>query len=586
MAVVLGTILGGGAAANAATAALSTGVLRVKLSQPGTTDPLGLPGKQGGGYDGAGVMMAAIAPMEGNKLLTCWMDSDVTRIEAGWQGKCAVVALHADAAPSIVAPPTQITDYPGDRPFNHPSIASTADGKYALVNFASTKDAIANTEQYVMVLDANGSKVGEPVNIDDDPQDLNGGGNHGGGSIVRVGDQFVAAFQHNGNESYVVGITLAGTTVTRTWKTEIFRPTNIGRPECTATGATTALCCTEVGNNRPPEIGIGCAVLDTASGAVQKSAIVGPSDPERQVFMNQATVAYLGNNTCAVGAVMSDGGGKRTSRKGSNASMVYSVACDTLAVLDKTDPITNAVAPFQRHAQITSSIFGGDGVSHVASLGCSSTGSGNAGMQMVSIGAGGKIAFDKATGLLPVAPLCDTTYLANLGLRNPMVQGRDFIRHVGGVPNPGFGNPNGWMPEVSHFTVAAIPAVDPQHAKTANARNSLYLSFIPVGYQKGLSVTVGGTKPVDQIPTGPSPGASDPTNTPPNVGGGGPSGGPSGGNAPGPNGTRGGFDEGASSSGCACGAAGRGASGSAIMLALGLFVASVARRRASREGRS
>jgi MYXO-CTERM domain-containing protein len=586
LAVVLGTLLGGGAVANAASVQVSTGILRVKLSQPGQPGPgqlgggkldPGLPGLSGG----AGVMMASLAPMGGDRILVCWMDSDVQRIEAAWQGKCAVVALHADAAPSVVVPPTQITDYNGDRPFNHPSMAATADGKYALVSFASTKDSLANTDQLVMVLDANGAKVADPINIDGDGA-LDGvlnkdrGGNHGGGSIVRVGNDFVAAFQHNGIESYVVGLTLAGTTVTQTWKTEIFRPTNIGRPECTATGPTRALCCTAVGNNRPPEIGVGCAVLETTTGQLQKTAIVAPSDLEQRVFMNQATVAYLGNNTCAVGAVMSDGGGKTRGRKGGSTSMVYSIACDTLAVLDRTDPIAKPVAPFQRHAQITSSVFGADGVGHVAAIGCSSTGSGNAGLQMVSFDAAGKIAFDKQAGLLPVAPLCDTTYLANLGLRNPMVQGRDFIRHVGGVKNPGFGDPKGWMPEVSHFTVAAIPAVDPQDAKSPAAKNSLYLSFIPVGYKKGVTVTVGGTKPVDQIPTGPSPGTSDPSDTPPNAGGPNGSGGASG---DGPGGHGGSGDSG-NASGCTM-SGGRDAAPSGLLIAIGLAGAWATRRRAS-----
>ncbi len=492
-----GVLIGGASIASADTVQLATGILPVKLSDSGRV----------GRETGAGVMMAALTQMENNKILVTWMDSDVQRIDSGWQGKVAVIQLNADAAPSIVTPPTQITAFQGNRPFNHPAVDATPDGKYALINFASTLEDGQDTNQYVMVVDSSGTVL-TPHPIEIDSQD---GGNHGAASIHSTGaNTFIAGYQHNNNESWVAGLTLdtSGATpkVNVDWNTLFYRPTNIGRPEIAVINSTTAVACTEVGNNRPPEVGIGCAVMDVTNGNVVKKTIVAKSLPNQKQYMNQATVAYMGNNVVAVGAGMSDGAGRDNNRLGANTSMLLTIDATSLAVIDQTNPATDAVAPFQRHAQLVSTMWADTGATSVASIGCSSTGSGGAGLQMVQLSAAGMIQpMDKQGGLLPVATQCDTAYLANAGLRNPRDQGRDFIRHIGSVANPSFNQPHGWMPEVSHFAVAMIPAVDPSKSNDPQARNSLYMSFIPTAWMQGIQVTMSGVVNVSSIPTGPSP---------------------------------------------------------------------------------
>ena len=118
-----GFLFGGAAVADASTVQLATGILPVKISQSGTVRRA----------TGAGVMMASITPMENNKIFAVWMDSDIQRpnnARSNWQGKVAVIQLNADAAPSIVTPPTQISSNGGNRPYNHPSVATTPDGKF------------------------------------------------------------------------------------------------------------------------------------------------------------------------------------------------------------------------------------------------------------------------------------------------------------------------------------------------------------------------------------------------------------------------------------------------------------------------
>ena len=87
------------------------------------------------------------------------------------------------------------------------------------------------------------------------------------------------------------------------------------------------------------------------------------------------------------------------------------------------------------------------------------------------------------------------------GPAQPADQGRDFLQTLGNVPNPGFQDPKGWMPEVSNFAVSLVPAVK----ESTSIRNSLYMSFAPIAWDKSVTVSMGEAVDVSQIPTGPSP---------------------------------------------------------------------------------
>jgi hypothetical protein len=501
----VGFLFGGIQVADAATVQLATGILPVKISQSG---------KVGRGT-GSGVMMASMTEMAGNKILAVWMDSDVQQgprngggnNRGKWQGKSAVIQLNADAAPSIVAQPTQISQNGGNRPFNHPTLATTPDGKYAVVHYAATIENPNNAQMYVQVMDATGATLSQPLRVDEGET----GDDHGASHILSVSaDSFVIGWLHNNNDTYLAGLKIdtTGATpkLTKTWQTKIFTPTNIGRVEVVNTDATHVAACVAVGNNRPPEVGIGCALVDHTTGQIAKRAIVAKSQPGNRIYMNQPTLAAMSPNVLGLGVIMSNGAGRNNNRHGTNSSMMLTLDATTLAVLDKTDPATNPIAPFQRHSRLISALHQDSGQTFAAFMGCSSTGAGGAGLQMVALDTAGKIQqLDRQAGLLPVASNCDTAYLSNRGLRNPNDQGRDFVRHIGNVVNPGFNNPRGWMPEVSHFTIATVPAVDPKASQDPQARNSLYMSFVPSAWAKGLQVAMSGVVDVGQIPAGASP---------------------------------------------------------------------------------
>ncbi len=530
--VSAGCVLSAAASAHAnPTVEMQTGVLLVKQSLDGKV----------GRETGAGVMMSALTQLTNNKILVTWMDSDVPRIDSGWQGKVAVIQINQKSAPSIVVPPTQITAFQGERPFNHPQVATDASGKYAVINFASTKDQGDNTRQYAMVVDENGKVVVDATQFGRND------GNTGAASIQYAGkdangnSRFIAGYQHNNNESLVAGLVLdtsgATPTLTQTYDKEFYRPTNIGRPEIAIVDADTATVCTEVGNNRPDEYGIGCAVINTNDGtiltggggdAVGKdvhNGIVVASHPDQapKIYMNQATIAPLGNGQCALGVVQSNGAGRNNNRGGTNVSLLYQVDCKTLKVLSQTMP-TMGVAPFQRHAALITSQYGNQGQTFVGHLGCSSTGGGAAAIQMVGVDQVKGIQMLDSTArqsqLLPVSWSCDSAWLSNKGLRNPNDQGRDFIRAISGVANPGYQVPGGWMPEASSFLVTSVPFVrgqangggggggDGGGAKYTNdggtelQRNSLHLSFLPVAWDPKVQVVMSASVDANQVSPG------------------------------------------------------------------------------------
>jgi MYXO-CTERM domain-containing protein len=509
--------------AEAATVQLSTGVLLVKQSSNAKVSR----------GTGAGILMPRLAPIGGNKLMAIWMDSapdsivpqsDSNDNNGYWEGKVSVIQLNAEAAPTIVNT-QQFTSFTGDRPFNHPRHAAGGSGDYVIIAFASSMEDPDITNEYVMALDATGavlSLTGKSLNGDNQVTDSNGkaqpvlnigqndGDNHGASDILFSGtdssgvDHFLGTYQHNNNDIYAYGLAVTrtangGVNVVESWKNKIVTPANIGRGTCALTGTTTATCCSAKGNNRPPEVGIECVALDTTTGIVSNKSIVAASNPEQKVYMNQPSLTFLGNGTCALGYQMSDGTGR--SQNGhflsANTSQAATIDCTTLTVKNTQQ----AIAPFQRHATMSSSVFGNQGQMFISSLGCSSTGAGGAGLQLVSVDSNGMMTVDKENNMLPVMWQCDTAWLSYKGLRNPNNQGRDFLHSVGGIVNPGYGDPKGWMPEVSNFDIALIPAV---HDSTAT-RNSLYMSIIPIAWDKSVQVSMGAAVDVSQIPTGPSP---------------------------------------------------------------------------------
>jgi hypothetical protein len=574
---------------------VNTGVLLIKQSSNGKVSR----------GTGAGILMPRLERLSSDRLMAIWMDSapDATVPHSNandnngyWEGKTAIIQMSATEAPTVTST-QQMSNFSGDRPFNHPRLAAPVDangnpGNYVVVNFASTMDDPNITNQYVMVLDATGKAVTKPLDVGQ-----HDGNNHGAAEMHFVStdangvDHFVGGYLHNNNDSYAFGVDVTvdatGTyTVKKTWENLFTRPANIGRPTIAITAPDRITACAAKGNNRPPEDGIQCAVIDATNGQTITKQIVAASHPSQKIYMNQPTIAPLGNGLCALGAVMSDGQGRNNNGhfKGSNTSMAYTIDCNTLEIKDTQ----TAVAPFQRHSVLTNTLYGSQGQTFIGSLGCSSTSAGGAGLQLIGIDSVGKMTVDKVNNLLPVMWQCDTAWLSYKGLRNPNNQGRDFLHTLGSVPNPGYQNPNGWMPEVSHFAVSLVPAPLDGNA----TRNSVFASFVPIAWDPAVQVIMGTTVDVSQIPPGPSPtvgGSTTPTvgGTDPTVNGGVANGGvaaPTGGtNVGGGGGSephqvyQGSSDSG----GCSVGAAGAGggAAEGLGLAAVGLGLVAASRRR-------
>jgi MYXO-CTERM domain-containing protein len=368
--------------------------------------------------------------------------------------------------------------------------------------------------------------------------------------------------------SYARGLVLhADGTLEKTYLTNVVTPANIGRPTIAATSADRSMFCAAKGDNRPPEVGIECAYLDAISGDITTKSVVAHSDEnaEPKIYMNQPQLALMDNGRVALQVVQSDGAGKNNNNKGANLDHLYMFQPSDTA-FEELDHIKN-IGPYQSHPTICSGKFGVDGKMTVAMLDESITGVGLPGMQMAPYDATTKTfsKLDKFGQLWMVGFHGDSGYLANLYGQNPNTQGRDFLRCLGDVPNPGHGVEGGYMPTVETFFVA------PHSGRQAmEKKNALFVSFVPA--KVDVPVDPAPPEPVDQGATtsgdDPTTGASgDPVHD------------PSGGQTP-PTSSQ---FPGQAKSGCACSTEGNGDSGAAGALALvGLAMVFASRRR--REG--
>jgi MYXO-CTERM domain-containing protein len=105
--------------------------------------------------------------------------------------------------------------------------------------------------------------------------------------------------------------------------------------------------------------------------------------------------------------------------------------------------------------------------------------------------------YDPQMDLWPAAWYGDSGHLSNWYGRNPMRQGRDFMRCIGGVENPGYHVPNGYMADVKSFFVGAVHGRVP-----GDAKNSLFLSLVPGHMDKKPA-------PQNPIPAGETPSTGD-----------------------------------------------------------------------------
>ncbi|MFO0550596.1 MAG: hypothetical protein U0271_19535 [Polyangiaceae bacterium] len=457
---------------------------------------------------------------DGGKIyvVTIYMSSKVSGDDGPWQCKCSSVELSSDAAPTIVADQVQLTKNNGDRPCNHPKAASN--GK-SVVWLYGTDTNNANTQTYVSAVDHMCQPIMEPKKIS-----ANNNNNEGAPDIAYNGENyFTGGYLSTGENdiSIAVGLHLVDlgggqVTVEKTYSKNVVTPANIGRPTITAASPDRSLFCAAKGNNRPPEEGVQCAWMDAITGDIMFKQIIAPSQPGQKIYMNQPTVMTLENNYFALHVLESSGEGKTNNKKGSNTAHDYIITPGADAFVIAAHEV--GLGNYPTHSSICSGAYGPDGEVHFASFGAAVTGNGQPLLQFFRYV--NSIESDPTHNTWVAGWYADSGKLANLYGANPNTQGRDFLRCTGDIPNPGFGQPNGFLPSVKTFF--AVP-----HAGRipGEEKNSQWLTFVPGWTSEPITadppadvkdVKLGpqGQDPVDSNPPDPSdPSDPAPTDPPP-----------------------------------------------------------------------
>lgn len=330
---------------------------------------------------------------------------------------------------------------------------------------------------------------------------------------------FLFGVQRNNQQAQVMRVNVkvvdGKATVTVPFLKTIIQNAQHNRPQiaCPTDGplGATAVVTSVEANTQPANIGVRAVLVDTTNGKVIQSKLIAKSDPNNRIYAVQPSAAYISPDVVAIQwqkAGRSSGGagnnGQGHATKGSNISMLTTLKVSTDATAFTQLDETTKVASYQRHASTYSSNFGpGAGVPTAAIISGSPDGLNKGLVQMVPIDPStGKIGAIDPSKVFEVAKLSDVANLPARGKRNPNDQARGFINGLHGLKNPGYKLANGFMPEVSTFTLSTVAGL--KDATTSN-RDSLFLSLIPATWDPAVQTTPGGVKDPGEVPPGPSP---------------------------------------------------------------------------------
>jgi MYXO-CTERM domain-containing protein len=396
-----------------------------------------------------------------------------------WQCSCSSYQLSPTSPPQQVANLVRLTSYKGngERLCNHPKAAT--DGQNIVWTYGS--DYMSNrTQTYAGAIDYMCRTLVAPVLVSNTPNE-----NSGAPDIAyNSNGMFTAGYLATGGNndtSYAFGLTLSKQDVvyslTKTWQMPIVAPSNIGRPTI-ATTANRSFFCASKGNNRPAEQGIECAWLNPVDGTtLWKNVVVQPDRNAMQAmtggYFGQPTLAKISDTRFALNAIESNAGGRNTNLKGSNLAHLYMLDAAGDAIVNNAN--APGLAAHQTHSAVCAGSYGVSGEQTTAVISAAPTGIGRAEMIFVNYDQTQKaFSYDQNANKWPINWYGDSGHLANWYGRNPMRQGRDFLRCIGNVQNPGHGRPDGYMRDVETFFVAAVSGRVP-----GDYKNSLFLSLIP-----------------------------------------------------------------------------------------------------------
>jgi hypothetical protein len=143
----------------ASTSLAATNPVVLRLSDGNNAGPIGA-------NTGPGAEQATVTTLSVNGtqyVVTVWMSSQVSEDDRPYQCKCTSVAMDPLSGPTVVANAVQLTDNDGNRPCNHPKIASN--GKDILWAYGTNDPNRNNVQAYVQGIDHMCNTVTDRLSI-------------------------------------------------------------------------------------------------------------------------------------------------------------------------------------------------------------------------------------------------------------------------------------------------------------------------------------------------------------------------------------------------------------------------------------
>lgn len=407
-------------------------------------------------------------------VVTIWMSSMVEKDPN--QCKCSSVELSAEG-PKIIADKVLLTDNDNtDRPCNHPKAISDG-SKYVVwgYGYAENND---QTQTYLQVIDEMCAPMTEPLRISQ-----NNNNNQGAPDLSWAGDGYITAgyYDNNDQRTYYRQIALqegGGVSLEALGDSQVVvNPSDIGRPDIAQSGDYSLLCAAK-GELRPPEDGVACSYINAKTGEVMwKNEVIAKSEPEQGIYFNQPSVVTLGPGRFALQVIQSTGNGKNTNVKGGSKVHLYVLQPTDTSPGVKGHYNEGLIGSYQTHSALVAGGYGIDGKRRFALMEAAITGNGVPLLSFIDYDPTAEkfTPMDTTTNQWVLGPtVADSGYLSNIYGNNPNDQGRDYMRGIGDVPNPGAGVEKGFMNTVKDWFV--IPYAG---RNKGDYKNGLFLTFIP-----------------------------------------------------------------------------------------------------------
>ncbi len=458
-----------------------------------------------------------------------WMNSNT---EVGnYQCHFANLRIAGDGSDPEVTAMTQLTNYAnGTRQCNHPAIAHvSAGGQHAYVVAWGTDNFNSNPQTYLSVVGLDGEFMYHPNNrgllISNDANNNEGAPDvqwaRPVGTFMNLEStaRLYAVYGSTNNNDRTMTVLVDAIYENGAWDLDIIdrsqtlAPTNQPRPSIGITNdGMYGIHCNAVGNNRPPENGCYCAMIDLMTG--DKMWTTEYYDSEVGAYCNQVT-ARVYDDVLYLHQLTTDGTGKDNGGKGATIARTEAWAINTTG-MSRLGSI-QGVGAFSSHSSIAVGPYGDkEGQVGIAVIDAPIiAGAGQPTLDVIKYNKSANyLDFDQVMDRWTVSPYNgDSGDYQNYYGGNPNTQGRGFPKAFGPAPNPDYGKDVGFKPWVKSFWI--VPHVA---AMSAEEKLAAFWSLVPAE----VDVSTPPTEPTE--PNGPeenpqggpnNPGEGTPgTNTP------------------------------------------------------------------------